>query len=104
MAYRYLSVLHSLHPSPEHNTSIKDWGKKGKKKINEYIDFSQKITNKNLIEATYIFDIAEKKMVKNRYRDHENKDKIISDDAVIEYLLKTHKTDILKMGWTEEEL
>ena len=104
MAYRYLSVLHSIHPHPESKTEMKDWGSKGKKHIQENLDFAGKVTDHNLTAATYILDIVEMKMIKNRYRDHENQEKAVPDDKVIEYLLKTHKADILKMGWKEEEL
>lgn len=104
MAYRYLMIKHYLHPSKEHKTEMKDWGRKGKKSIEEWIEFSQKISNKNLTEATYIFDIKEKKMVKNRYRDHEDVKKTVSDYKVIEYLLKKHKSNMLQIGWKEEEL
>ena len=104
MAYRYLSILHSIHPHPESKTEMKDWGSKGKKHVQESVDFSGKVTKYNLEAATYIFDILELKMIKNRYRDHENVEKAVADDQVIEYLLKTHKEDILKMGWKKEEL
>ena len=46
--YRYLMITHRMHPSREHKTEMKDWGTKGKKNIEEYTEFSQKINNRNL--------------------------------------------------------
>lgn len=101
MAYhRYLMITHHMHPSRDHKTEMKDWGTRGKKNVREYTEFSQKISNKNLVEATYIYDIKEKKMVKNRYRN--NKESVVTDANVIEYIMKEYKEEIIKMGWLIE--
>lgn len=91
-----------MHPSKENKTEMKDWGTRGKKKVEEYTEFSQKINNKNLIEATYIYDIKEKRMAKNRYRDCDKKESIVTDENVIEYIMKEYKAEIIKMGWPPE--
>ncbi len=91
-----------MHPSREHKTEMKDWGTKGKKRVEEYTEFSQKINNRNLTEATYIYDIKEKKMAKNRYRDCEREESVVSDENVIEYIMKEYKDEIIQMGWPLE--
>ena len=99
--YRYLMITHHMHPTKEHKTEMKDWGAKGKKKVEEYTEFSQKIHNRNLTEATYIYDIKEKKMAKNRYREGDNKN-VVTDENVIGYIMKEYKGEIIKMGWPSE--
>ncbi|MEE9572676.1 MAG: hypothetical protein V3W20_06510 [Candidatus Neomarinimicrobiota bacterium] len=100
--YRYLMITHHMHPSKEHKTEMKDWGTKGKKKVEEYTEFSQKISNRNLTEATYIYDIKENKMAKNRYRDNDKKDSMVTDENVIEYIMKEYKGEMVKMGWPND--
>ncbi len=98
--YRYLMIRHIVHPSREHKTEMKDWGTKGKKNIQEYTEFSQKIHNRHIIEATYIYDIKENKMTKNRYRNSDKNE--VTDENVMEYIMKEYKAEIIKMGWPEE--
>lgn len=101
MAYRYLIITHYIHPSKEHNTEMKDWGTRGKKRVQEYTEFSQKIHNKHLT-ATYIYDIKEKKMTKNRYRNNLKEELKVTDENIIEYIMNKYKAEIIEMGWPEE--
>ncbi len=100
--YRYLMITHMVHPTREHNTAMKDWGTLGKKQIQEYTEFSQKIKDKQFVEATYIYDIREKKMAKNRYRNSIKEEQVVTDENVIDYIMKEYKSEIIKMGWPEE--
>ena len=99
--YRYLMITHHMHPSRENKTEMKDWGARGKKKIEEYTEFSQKLNDRLLFSSTYIYDILEKKMAKNRYREGDEKNKV-TDENVISYIMKEYKGEIIKMGWPEE--
>ncbi len=105
MAYhRYLIITHHMHPSREHKTEMKDWGTKGKKNVKEYIEFSQKISSTNIVTATYIFDIKELKMAKNRYRNCDREESVVTDENIINYCLKEYHDEIIKMGWEEKDL
>ncbi len=101
MAYhRYLMITHHMHPSKEHKTEMKDWGTKGKKKVEEYTEFSQKLNDRLLLSSTYIYDIKENKMIKNRYRNDAKS--AVTDDNVIEYIMKEYKGEMIKMGWSSD--
>ena len=40
-------------------------------------------------------------MAKNRYRDSDKEESVVTDENVIEYIMKEYKSEIIKMGWPE---
>lgn len=84
----FLIVTRHFLPSDGENTSIKDWGKTGKKTLQEYITIDNSIKNRYLIDATVIIDILQRKLVKSRFSEE--------DDVVIKHYLEQYKDNIAK--------
>ena len=63
----FLVITQHITPAEGENTSIKDWGKKGKKNLQEMVAIEDEIKRKHLESATVIIDILQRRIVKSRY-------------------------------------
>ncbi len=94
MQNKYLVVTHYIIPSRESVTSMKDFGTKGAKQVDERIHFRNSLSNKDIVNATFIIDLETDSVVKNRHLDdRENPTK---DDDVVTHYMKEYSEDIQK--------
>ncbi len=84
----FLIITRHFSPSDGENTSVKDWGKTGKKTLQEYITIDNRVRDQHLVNATVIIDILQRRVVKSRFAE--------SDDVVIKHYLTQYKDDIAK--------
>ena len=88
MKNRYLMIFHYVIPADK-TTSMKDYGKHGKKLLDERIKFRSTPNIKDISEATYIIDLKEARLTKNR-----NIDDMVSEEDVISHYFNEYKEDI----------
>ena len=76
-------VFHSILPHKNSNTSMKDWNNKGKKLVDERVEFYPKrydnrkglskfsIKKKDIATSTYAIDLETGDLLKNRYNNNQ---------------------------------
>ena len=82
----FLVITQHLTPVKGENTSLKDWGKTGKKNLQEMVSIVDSVQTKHLTSATVIIDILKRQVVKSRYPD--------SDEEVMKHYLSQYKSQV----------
>ena len=82
----FLIITQHLTPMKGENTSLKGWGKTGKKNLQEIVTISETIKNSHMVQATVIIDIVKRKVVKSRYPD--------THEEVISHYLEQYKKHV----------
>ena len=82
----FLVITQHITPAEGENTSIKDWGKKGKKNLQEMVAIEDEIKRKHLESATVIIDILQRRIVKSRYSE--------DNEEVIKHYLTQYKNQV----------
>lgn len=84
----FLVINRHATPSDGEHTSVKNWGKIGKWKVEEEIIIVDRVTDKHIIQATVIIDILKREVVKNRYESKTD------NNTVIKHYLSTYKDEV----------
>lgn len=82
----FLSITQHVTPAKGENTSIKNWGKKGKKILQETVSIIMTVKNKHLLEATVIIDILQRRIIKSRFEE--------PNEEVVTHYLSQYKKEI----------
>lgn len=82
----FLLITQHLTPAEGENTSTKDWGKLGKKNLQEMVSIIDRVKDKHLEEATIIIDILQRRVVKSRFSE--------SNEEVIKHYLTQYKDQV----------
>lgn len=82
----FLVITQHITPAKGENTSVKNWGKTGKKNLQEMVMIVDNVKDKHLTEATVIIDVLQRKVVKSRF-DEDN-------EEVLSHYLKQYKSQI----------
>lgn len=82
----FLVITQHTTPAKGENTSLKDWGKTGKKILQEMVMIVDEVKNKHLVEATIIIDILQRRMVKSRFTE--------DDSEVLSHYLSQYKKQV----------
>lgn len=82
----FLVITQHTTPAKGENTSLKNWGKTGKKVLQEMVMIVDEVKNKHLVEATIIIDILQRRMVKSRFTE--------DDSEVLSHYLSQYKNQV----------
>lgn len=82
----FLVITQHTTPAQGENTSLKDWGKTGKKNLQEMVSIVDSIKDSHIVQATVIIDILKRKVVKSRYPD--------ADEEVLKHYLTQYKSQV----------
>jgi len=82
----FLVVTQNSRPAEGENTSTKNWGKTGKKVIQEMVSIVDTVKDKHLFEAAVIVDVLQRRIVKSRFSD--------DNSATLTHYLTQYKKEI----------
>jgi len=82
----FLVITQHYTPADGEKTSTKDWGKTGKKNLQEMVSIVDTVKNKHLNEATVIIDILQRRVVKSRFSE--------PNEEVITHYLTQYKNQV----------
>ena len=94
MRNKYFIVKHYILPASDARTESKNYGKEGKKLVDERVSFTPRLSDRDLAEATYIINLDDKTVVKSRFRHHEENE--VKDTDAIRHYLKEYKEEITR--------
>lgn len=97
----FMIIKHFIIPRDKFSTSMKDYKNKGEKIVQEKVLFRNKINKKELLEATYIINLMNGVIEKNKHKDNE-KNAITNEEILIHYL-KEYKHEISRSGFIIKE-
>ena len=82
----FLVITQHITPAQGENTSLSDWGKTGKKNLQEMVSIEDSIKPRHLTGATVIIDILKRRVVKSRYSE--------DNETVLKHYLTQYKEQI----------
>lgn len=82
----FLVITQHITPAEGENTSVKNWGKIGKKNLQEMVSIEDEIKSKHLTSATVIIDIFQRRIVKSRYSEE--------NEEVVKHYLTQYKSQV----------
>ena len=82
----FLLITQHITPAKGENTSAKNWGKTGKKNLQEMVSVVDRVKDKHLIEATVIVDVLQRRIVKSRFEE--------SNEEVVKHYLTQYKSQV----------
>lgn len=92
MRNNILIIKHLTSPAPDARTETKNYGKTGKKTVDERALFRNNVKQKDLQEATYVFDLSKGEVIKNRYKHHETDS--VTDEEALQHYIKEYAKEI----------
>lgn len=91
----YIYVQHAYVVAKGAKSQMKNFGQtKEANLIDERVEFSLKFKEKLAAKSTYVLDMVENKCIRNRYR--YDQDNPVEDNAVMQYVVKEYKDDIMR--------
>lgn len=82
----FLVITQHMSPAKGEDTSIKDWGKTGKKNLQEMVEIVDTVKDKHMTQATVIIDVLQRKVVKSRYPEE--------NEEVLTHYLTQYKSQV----------
>lgn len=94
MSY-YLHVKYVIRPAEGAKTSSKNYMQEGEKNVSEEVTFLDRLRKNDILVASYIFDLENIKVIKNRFRN--DVDNPVDDATALRHYLDKYANEIKEL-------